>query len=85
MLYEEAPELVRHRIAASAAISSSRSSSGEPGSSVTAEPSAAHAVDAVDFEEATAEAPARRHRSRRRTRGGRPSDSAVAVSDAPAN
>ena len=41
----------------------------------TAEPSAAHPVDAADFEEAAADAPARRHRSRRRTRGGRPADS----------
>src|SRR6478735_1901683 len=55
-----------------------------------AEPSAAHPGDGADlqeataFQEAAADAPARRHRSRRRTRGGRPADSSVAVSDAPA-
>ena len=40
VLYEEAPELVRHLAVASAAICSSRSSSGDPASSVTDEPSA---------------------------------------------
>jgi superfamily II DNA/RNA helicase len=49
-----------------------------------AEPSAAHPVDTADFQEPSADAPARRHRSRRRTRAGRPADSSVAVSDAPA-
>ena len=43
------------------------------------------AVEAPDFEQAPTDGPARRRRSRRRTRGGRPADSAVAVSDAPAN
>jgi superfamily II DNA/RNA helicase len=43
------------------------------------------AVEAPDLEQAPADGPARRHRSRRRTRGGRAADSAVAVTDAPSN
>ena len=40
VLHEEAPELVGHAVVASAAICSNRSSSGDPASSVTDEPSA---------------------------------------------
>jgi superfamily II DNA/RNA helicase len=56
-----------------------RSDAAEP-----ADVSDSHPVEAAESDSTSTDAPARRHRSRRRTRGGRPADSAVAVSDAPA-